>query len=177
MMKFLRSRLLAVLVFAFAAPGALLAAGLDMALVIPGIDGTSAMHAGAIDILSFSFGVSNPASGREKGPLSGAPNCSEFNAMMKFGTEAPQLFVDVIMGTRLSETTVTGYAAGTNTQKFTLRFTDVLLTSLQQSASSGGDDTPTQSLSFAWSSVTVTVPGVAPQTFTCPAMNGAPGTK
>lgn len=117
---------------------------------------------GWIDIYSFSWGASNPTTvGSGKTGLSASRvTISSFNVMKKTEKSSPKLFAMCCSGQHIAEAQVvmrkaTGTSGG---QKpfLTYKFTDVMVESIQWSGSSGGDDTPSESVSFAFAKCEIT---------------------
>ena len=110
-----------------------------------------------IEIYSFSWGASNPsqidASG--KGIGAGKVSISSFNVMKKTDSSSPHLFEKCCTGKHVTKATVTMRKAGGEQQIFhKLEFEMCMVDSVQWSGSTGGDDTPTESVSFAFGKVT-----------------------
>jgi type VI secretion system secreted protein Hcp len=116
---------------------------------------------GNIEIYSFSMGASNPTTvGTQSGGLSaGKVSVSSFNVMKKSDNASPLLFTACCNGQHYPTATVScRKAAGTAGKQgvfLLFTFTDVMIESIQWSGSSGGDDTPTESLSIAFAAVSV----------------------
>jgi type VI secretion system secreted protein Hcp len=121
----------------------------------------SGIPAGAFEIFSFSWGASNPTTvGTTGGGLSaGKVSVSSFNVMKKSEKSSPILFSSCCTGQHYTTATVVmRKAAGTAGKQSTFiqyNFADVMVESVQWSGSSGGDDTPTESVSFAFAKVTI----------------------
>jgi len=122
----------------------------------------SGIPTGAFEIFSFSWGASNPTTvGTTGGGLSsGKVAVSSFNVMKKSEKSSPKLFGACCTGQHYKTgQVVCRKAAGTAGKQGTFiqyDFTDVMVESVQWSGSSGGDDTPTESVSFAFGTVKVT---------------------
>jgi type VI secretion system secreted protein Hcp len=117
---------------------------------------------GAFEIFSFSWGASNPTTvGTTGSGLSaGKVSVSSFNIMKKSDKASPVLFSACCVGQHYAKAIVVcRKAAGTaGKQSIFLQydFKDVMIESIQWSGSSGGDDTPTESVSFAFGVVNIT---------------------
>ncbi|HMP02993.1 MAG TPA: type VI secretion system tube protein Hcp, partial [Gemmatales bacterium] len=128
---------------------------------IPG-EATAANHVGEIEIYSFSWGASNPTTvGSGKTGLSaGKVSISSFNIMKKTEKSSPKLFSHCCNGQHIAEGLVTMRKAtgesGGQKPFLTYKFTDMMVESIQWSGSSGGDDTPTESCSFAFAKCEIT---------------------
>jgi len=114
-----------------------------------------------IEIFSFSWGASNPTtvSAGATGLSAGKVSISSFNVMKKSESSSPHLFAACCVGTHFPKmTAIMNKASGDKDKglKFlTYTFTDVMVESVQWSGSSGGDDTPTESVSFAFAKVEI----------------------
>jgi len=134
----------------------------DTFLDLKGIEGESTAKGmeKKIEIYSFSWGASNPTtvSSGATGLSAGKVSISSFNIMKKTEKSSPKLFLACCQGKHLDSAVVTmRKAAGDAGQKafLTYTFTDVMVESVQWSGSSGGDDTPTESVSLAFAKVAI----------------------
>lgn len=113
-----------------------------------------------IEIYSWSWGGSAPVTvgPGTTGISASRPSISSFNVMKKTDIASSKLFNAMCLGSHLATIKVsmrkqTG-AAGQ--QAFLIYdFEECMVESLQWSGSSGGDDTPTESVSFAFAKVTM----------------------
>jgi type VI secretion system secreted protein Hcp len=116
---------------------------------------------GWIEIFSFSWGASNPTTvGSGKSGLSaGKVSVSSFNIMKKTENSSNNLMTACCTGqTYKTAQVVMRKATGTAGKQATFLqydFTDVMVESIQWSGSSGGDDTPTESVSLAFAKFTI----------------------
>jgi type VI secretion system secreted protein Hcp len=121
----------------------------------------SGIPTGAFEIFSFSLGASNPTTvGTTGSGLSaGKVSVSSFNIMKKTEKSSPKLFTACCTGQHYSTAQVVmRKAIGTAGQQatfLTYTFKDVMVESIQWSGSSGGDDTPTESTSFAFGTIQI----------------------
>jgi type VI secretion system secreted protein Hcp len=134
----------------------------DTYLKIDGVEGEAmhAKHSKEIEIYSFSWGASNPTTvGSGSGGLSaGKVSVSSFNIMKKTDKTSPVLFNACCNGKHFANAVVTmNKASGDAGQApfLVYTFTDVMVESVQWSGSSGGDDTPTESVSLAFAKVEI----------------------
>ncbi|WP_165230993.1 Hcp family type VI secretion system effector [Aquisphaera insulae] len=134
----------------------------DTYLKIDSVDGESQQsnHEKWIEIYSFSWGASNPTTvGPGSGGLSaGRVSVSSFNVMKKTEASSATLFAACATGKHFKDATVEmSKATGDGGQKVFLKyvFSDVLIESIQWSGSTGGDDSPTESLSIAFAKVAI----------------------
>jgi len=116
---------------------------------------------GWIAIYSFSWGASNPTTVGSGGTglAAGKASVSSFNIMKKTENSSCDLFQACCSGQHFpTAKVVMRKAAGTAGKQGTFLqydFTDVMVESIQWSGSSGGDDTPTESVSFAFAKVKI----------------------
>jgi type VI secretion system secreted protein Hcp len=111
----------------------------------------------AFEIYSFSWGASNPVtiSSAKTGAGAGKVSISSFNLMKKTDGASPTLFQACCLGAHFPKVVVTLRKAGGKQEKFIeYTFETCFIESVQWSGSSGGDDTPTESLSIAFGKVT-----------------------
>ncbi len=114
------------------------------------------------DIYSFSFGASNPTTvgSASGGSGAGKVSVSSFHIMKKTDNASPMLFQACCTGDHYEKAAVALRKAGgkDNKQQIFLlyEFEQVFVDNIQWSGSSGGDDTPTESVSFSFGKVKVT---------------------
>ncbi len=113
-----------------------------------------------IEIFSFSWGASAPVTvgPGSDGISASRVSISSFNVMKKTDKVSPKLFQAACLGTHIPKIDVflrkqTG--KGGQDVFLSYKFEEAMVESVQWSGSSGGDDTPTESLSFAFSKVTI----------------------
>jgi type VI secretion system secreted protein Hcp len=113
----------------------------------------------AMEIYSFSLGASNPVTiGSAQGGMgAGKVSLSSFNFMKKTDTASPTMFQACAMGTHYPNVQVDLRKAGGTKPVVYLSyiFTECMIESIQWSGSSGGDDTPTESVSMAYGELTI----------------------
>ena len=134
----------------------------DTYLDLKGVEGetTAAGYEKKIEILSFSWGASAPATvgpGKD-GIAAGRVSLSSFNIMKKTEKSSARLFKACCNGEHFDTALVSmRKATGEGGQKpfLTYKFTNVMVESIQWSGSGGGDDTPTESVSFAYAKVEI----------------------
>ena len=134
----------------------------DTFLELTGIEGeaTAKGFEKKIEIYSFSWGASNPTtvSSGATGLSAGKVSISSFNIMKKTEKSSPKLFTACCAGKHIDKAIVTmRKAAGDAGQKAFLVYTfeNVMVESIQWSGSTGGDDTPTESVSLAFAKVSI----------------------
>lgn len=130
------------------------AANVDYFLKIEGVDGESASekHKGEIEILSYSWGVSQQGGGGSASGGAGAGKATfqDFTFVKNMDRSSPLLFVKAATGEHIKEVVLTGEVAGKRGQKFMeIKMSDVLISSYKQAGSDGGVPTDSFSLNFA----------------------------
>jgi type VI secretion system secreted protein Hcp len=130
----------------------------DYFLQITGVPGESkdSKHKDWIDIMSWSFGESNPGTLQAGGGAgAGKVHMSDLNFMTRMSKASPKLFVACANGQHMKEAKLVGVHSGRMQQEFlTWTFSDVLVSSYQTSGSDGGDEVM-DSVSLAFSKVRV----------------------
>lgn len=114
----------------------------------------------AFEIYSFSWGASNPVSisSAAGGAASGKVSISSFNVMKRTDKSSPKLFTTCCSGGHFSKATVVLRKSGMDKASagepyITYTFHKVFVESVQWSGSAGGDETPTESVSFGFGAV------------------------
>lgn len=112
---------------------------------------------GAIEIMSFSFGASNSTNPIGGGSGSGKAILHDFSVMKKTDIASCTFFNNCCAGKHFDKAKVSfRKAGGEQVVYLTYEFEKVFVTSIQWSGSTGGDDVPTESASFAYKKVTIT---------------------
>lgn len=136
----------------------------DAYLKIDGVDGevTAKGMEKWIEIYSFSFGASNPtsvSSSGGSGMSAGKVSVSSFNFMKKLDKASANIFQACCTGKHFTKGTLHLRKAGGDAgQGVFLEYllTPIFVESVQWSGSSGGDDTPTESVSFNFGKIELT---------------------
>jgi len=134
----------------------------DAFLKIDGVTGESQKegHTGQIELMSFSWGASNPTTvGHGTGLAAGKVSLSDFSIMKVTDKASPTLFLNCASGKSTDKASVfiqkaTGGTTGETYLQYD--FTHIFVTSIQWSGSTGGDDSPSESVSFAYEQVQIT---------------------
>ena len=127
-------------------------AQVDYFLKIAGIEGESLddKHKGEIDVLSFSWGVSQTGN-KGTGSGSGKVNFNDFSIMKTVDTATPQLMVACCSGQHIPEAIFTARKAGKDQQEFlTIKLTDLLVSSVAPAGSAGETALPMEQISFSF---------------------------
>jgi type VI secretion system secreted protein Hcp len=144
----------------------------------PNVDGESAdtKFSKAIEILSFSMGISNPATigSHTGGGSGGKASFSPFSIMKRTDSASPVLMQGCASGQHYDSAVLSLRKAGGAAALvyLTYTFSEVFIESIQWSGSTGGDDVPTESVSFAYGTLQVSY---TPQTKTGTAGVAVPG--
>lgn len=112
----------------------------------------------AFEIYSFSWGASNPTTigSASGGAGAGKVSISSFNVMKKTDASSAAMFTNCCKGQHFTNAhVVLRKAGGTAVEYLKYDFEEVFVESIQWSGSSGGDDTPTESVSFAFGKVAI----------------------
>jgi type VI secretion system secreted protein Hcp len=133
----------------------------DAFLKIDGVNGEATRKGfeKQMEIQSFSWGASNPSTvGAGTGGGAGKVSVSSFNVMKKTDAASPLLFQACCTGQHYPKAVVTLNKAGGKAAVDFIKyeFEQVYVDSVQWSGASGGDDTPTESVSFSFGKVAVT---------------------
>jgi len=112
----------------------------------------------AFEIYSFSFGASNPSTIGSGGTGGGAGkvSISSFNIMKKTDSASPDLFTNCAKGQHFETAHVSLRKAGGEALVYLkYDFEEVFVDSIQWSGSAGGDETPTESVSFSFGKLSI----------------------
>ena len=156
-----RRPLLAAALAASAVAPAPAMAAYDIFLKLDDVKGESqdSKHKDWIQLFSYSEGVSQVSVSAGNGAARAVtrPNCSSFNALKLFDRASPALLAAAVTGQHFAKGEVDFRRADAAGQVFLkLELSDVLVSSVQQSGSTGGDNAPTESISLNFGSVKVT---------------------
>jgi type VI secretion system secreted protein Hcp len=114
---------------------------------------------GAFEVYSFSLGASNPVTigSSTEGSGGGKVSISSFSIMKKTDAASAALFRACCDGSHFTAAhVVLRKSGGKKVEYLKYDFEEVFVESVQWSGSTGGDDTPTESLSIAFGKVNVT---------------------
>jgi type VI secretion system secreted protein Hcp len=113
---------------------------------------------GASEIHSFSFGAHNPTTvgSQGSGLAGGKVALSTFNFLKKVDTSSPGLFLACCEGKHFDQVTVVLRKSGGKALEFLeYEMKNVMVENIQFNGSSGGDDTPTESVTLAYGSIKI----------------------
>ena len=129
---------------------------LDMFLKLAGIDGESSdtKHKGEIDVLSWSWGLSEPATPSAGGGGAGRVKIADLSIQKLVDLASPLLLLSSAQSKHISDGTLTTREGGKvgGSEFLVVKLTDVIVTSVQVGASSG-DDRASEQVSLAFGKV------------------------
>jgi len=134
----------------------------DAYLEIEGLKGESLKkgHEGQIEVIGFSFGAQNQSSvGIGGGGGAGVVSLSSMSIMKKTDAGSAELFQYICTGEHFPKAKLTMYKSGGAAGPLpylTMDFEELYPDSIQWSGSQGGDDVPSESVTFAFGKVTFT---------------------
>ncbi len=147
-------------VIAFAAVGDVKGAFDTYIKTVPALDGevsSPPAWVNAWGIFSFSTGVSNPSTVGPGGISAGThPSFSGLNVMKALDKASVMALLKLAQGGHFTSVTLSCVNHTTNVLVYEIRLEDVVFESIQHSGSAGGDDKPTESVSFAYAKITWT---------------------
>jgi type VI secretion system secreted protein Hcp len=125
----------------------------DYFLKIDGIPGesTDSKHKDEIELVSFSWGLSNVHghAGGAVGASSRRADFQDFHFTRPFDKASPQLFLACASGKHIKEANLSVRRAGKSQVEYLkIKFSDVLITTVQDGA--GGGDAPQESVGLAF---------------------------
>jgi len=130
----------------------------DMFLKLEGIKGesTDSKHSNEIEILSYSFGVTQPGTGAQgSGHGGGRAHVQDFQITHHTDAASPTLFAMCATGKHIKEGTFIARKAGGDQQEYmTVKLTDVLISSVQNGGS-GGNDIPLEQVSLNFGKIEI----------------------
>lgn len=119
-------------------------------------ESTDSKHKDEIDILSFSWGATQSVGNVGGGKSAGKASISSFSLMKKTDSSSTTLFAGCCTGKHFPDALVTVRRAGGKPVEYlTYKFTDVMVESVQWSGSSGGDETPMESVTLVFNKVDI----------------------
>jgi type VI secretion system secreted protein Hcp len=130
-------------------------AAFEIFLKLDGVEGESidAKHPKEIEVLSFSHGLSMPPP-LPGGGGGGKASFSDFNITKLVDKSTPILFLKCAQGAHINEALLVLRQSGASGFEFyKIKLTDVLITSVQTSGSSGGDNRPVESISLNFTKI------------------------
>jgi type VI secretion system secreted protein Hcp len=128
----------------------------DFLLVLEGVPGESvdAKYPGAIEIESFSFGVSNSGTVIVGGGGAGKANFTDISFSKRLDKTSPLLYLNCANGKHLPSATLILRKVGADKpfEYYVVKLTEVMVSSVQTGGAAGGD-TPTESFSLSFAKI------------------------
>ena len=125
---------------------------IDTHIKFDGVEGeaTHKDHKGEVEVLSWTWGVSNASHGAGGGSGKGKATPGEFHITHLYDKASPNLAKKCAQGVHFKEAVITSRKSGEGQKDF-LKITmkEVFITSVQPSGSSGGDIHESVSMSYA----------------------------
>jgi type VI secretion system secreted protein Hcp len=132
----------------------------DAFLKIDGLDGESTRKGfeKQLEIKSFTWGATNSATIGAGGGGAGKVSITAFNISKSTDAASPLLFQSCCNGTHYAKAAVTLVRSGSRSADDFIKyeFEKIYVQSVQWSGAIGSDDTPLESVSFAFSKVSIT---------------------
>src|SRR5262245_9860347 len=111
-----------------------------------------AKHKDEIEVLSFSWGVTNSATIKSSGGSSSKATFQDLSIVHKIDKASPQLLQACATGQHLKEATITHRKAGKGQQEFLIvKMNDVIITGVVHGGT--GDDSASETVSLAFAKV------------------------
>jgi type VI secretion system secreted protein Hcp len=128
----------------------------DMFLKIDGIDGdsTAHKHKGEIELLSFSWGITNKTSSTGGGGGAGKPVVQDFTIVKSMGASSPQLMEKCCSGQHIPSVSLTLSSKESRQDFLKIKLEDCLISSYQ-TGGGGGGSVPMDQVSFNFSRMDV----------------------
>ena len=129
----------------------------DMFLKLDGIEGesTDSKHKDEIEVLSFSWGVSNPATAARGGAAAGKVSPTDFSIVKRLDTASPQLLEKICQGEHIGFGLLTLQKSGEKPVEYLkIKLTDILISGYSTGGNNGTGE-PAEQVSFSFSSVEV----------------------
>ena len=110
-------------------------------------------HKGEIEVLSFSWGLTNPGGGASGGGAAGKASFKDFSIVHSIDKASPSLMGACATGARLKEATITQRKPGSGQQDFLIvTMSDVIVTGV---ADGGGGNPPSETVNLAFAKIDV----------------------
>ena len=119
-------------------------------------ESTDAKHKDEIEVLSFSWGVTNPAhpGGGGGGGAAGKATFQDLSIVHRIDKASPQLLRACATGKHLPDATLTHRKAGKGQQEYLIvKMNDVIVTGVVHSGTAGPDNATSETVSMAFAKV------------------------
>ena len=117
-------------------------------------ESTDAKHKDEIEVLSFSWGVTNAAHAGAGGGGAGKATFQDLSIVHRIDKASPQLLLACATGKHLPNATITHRKAGKSQQEYLIvKMNDVIITGVVHSGNAGQQDTTSETVSLAFAKV------------------------
>ena len=117
-------------------------------------ESTDAKHKDEIEVLSFSWGVTNTAPAGGAGGVAGKATFQDLSIVHRIDKASPQLLRACATGKHLPEATITHRKAGKGQQEFLIvKMNDVVVTGVVHSGNAGPQDATSETVSLTFAKV------------------------
>jgi type VI secretion system secreted protein Hcp len=106
-------------------------------------------HKDQIEVLSWSWGVTNPGHATGSGGAAGKPSFQDLSFIHTIDKASPLLLRECATGQHLKEATITCRRAAGQQDFLVIKMNDVIITSVMESDSGGGGQMESVTLAFA----------------------------
>lgn len=129
----------------------------DMFLKIDGIDGEARdhKHKGAIELLSYSWGLAQTLAAPGGGGGAGKPTVQDFVIVKQIDKSSPKLMEATCTGERLPAVQLSLVNKESQLEYMKIKLTDVLISSYQTGGTGDGGAVPVDQVSFNFTSVDI----------------------
>lgn len=130
----------------------------DMFLKLDGIDGESRdhKHKGEIELLSFSWGISNTTAAGGGGGGAGKVQVQDFSFVKQIDKATPHLLEACCTGKHIGSAQITLASGRERPQEYLkIKMTDILISGFQTGGSNTGGAVPVEQVSFSFRDVDV----------------------
>jgi type VI secretion system secreted protein Hcp len=117
-------------------------------------ESSDAKHKDEIEVLSFSWGVTNNASAAGGGGGAGKPSFFDLSIVHRIDKASPLLLLACATGKHLPDATITHRKAGKGQQEYLIvKMNDVIITGVVHSGSAGDQNTGSETVNMAFAKV------------------------
>jgi type VI secretion system secreted protein Hcp len=117
-------------------------------------ESTDTKHKGEIEVLSFSWGVTNPPHPGGGGGGAGKATFQDLSIVHRIDKASPQLLLACATGKHLPDATITHRKAGKGQQEYLIvKMNDVIITGVVHSGNSGQQAATSETVSMAFAKV------------------------
>jgi type VI secretion system secreted protein Hcp len=123
---------------------------------LPGEVTTPVAYVDAWEVFAFSIGVSNPAQVGPGGITTGTAAFSDLSLQKMLDKASVAALLKLAQGGQLNSVTLSCVNAASNVLVYEIKLEPVVFSTIQHSGSTGGDNRPSESVSFTYGKITWT---------------------